>query len=211
MGSASTHRRYGLGGATACLIATILMPAPASASAAATRGASEPYSFQNVKIGGTGLVTGIVYSEAQRDLAYARTDVGGAYRWNGATGQWTPLQDGTGWDHWGYMGVAGIAASPNDGRKVWAAVGMYTNGVDLHNGAVLRSRDRGDTWQTAELPFTLGGNMNGRGMGERLAVDPGNDKLLYLGAPNGNGLVAQQRRRRQLGAGDQLSAHRRRP
>lgn len=166
--------------------ASIATPAPASA--AVPGGAADPYSFRNVKIGGTGLVTGIVYSEAQRDLAYARTDVGGAYRWNGATGQWTPLQDGTSWDHWGYMGVAGIAASPSDGRKVWAAVGMYTNGVYPNNGAVLRSRDRGDTWQTAELPFTLGGNMNGRGMGERLAVDPANDKLLYLGAPAGNGL-----------------------
>jgi xyloglucan-specific exo-beta-1,4-glucanase len=129
-----------------------------------------------------------VFSQAQKDLAYARTDVGGMYRWNGATGAWTPLLDWVSWDHWGYMGVAGIAASPSDANKVWAAVGMYTNGVDPNNAAVLRSHDRGNTWQTTVLPFTLGGNMNGRGMGERLAVDPVNDKVLYLGAPSGNGL-----------------------
>lgn len=170
------------------MAAGLVLAAPGSPPPAAERVAPGPYTFQNVSIGGTGLVTGIVYSEAQRDLAYARTDIGGAYRWNGATGRWTPLQDSTGWDHWGYMGVAGIAASPADGRKVWAAVGMYTNGVDPHPGAILRSQDRGDTWQTAELPFTLGGNMNGRGMGERLAADPVNDQVLYLGAPAGNGL-----------------------
>jgi photosystem II stability/assembly factor-like uncharacterized protein len=65
---------------------------------------------------------------------------------------------------------------------------MYTNGVDPNNGAVLRSHDRGATWRTAVLPFTLGGNMNGRGMGERLAVDPNDDRVLYLGAPGGHGL-----------------------
>jgi photosystem II stability/assembly factor-like uncharacterized protein len=38
------------------------------------------------------------------------------------------------------------------------------------------------------LPFKLGGNMPGRGMGERLVVDPNNNAILYLGAPSGNGL-----------------------
>ena len=176
-------------GRAALVMAVLVASLPISGPAYAAKPiATDPYTFQNVKIGGTGLVTGIVFSEAQRDLAYARTDVGGAYRWNGVTGQWTPLQDSTGWDHWGYMGVAAIAPSPTDGRKVWAAVGMYTNGVDPHHGAVLRSRDRGATWQTAELPFTLGGNMDGRTMGERLAVDPVDDNVLYLGAPTGNGL-----------------------
>src|SRR5690606_15418632 len=57
-----------------------------------------------------------------------------------------------------------------------------------NNGAVLRSTDRGETWRVSELPFKLGGNMPGRGMGERLAVDPNRNSILYLGAPNGNGL-----------------------
>ncbi|MFI9643231.1 xyloglucanase [Micromonospora sp. NPDC051925] len=160
----------------------------AATAAGVSPPASARYSFTNVKIGGTGFVSGIVFSQARKNLAYARTDVGGMYRWNGATGTWKPLLDWVGWDHWGYMGVASVAASPSDADRVWAAVGMYTNGVDPHNGAILRSRDRGDSWQTTELPFTLGGNMSGRGMGERLAVDPADDKVLYLGAPSGNGL-----------------------
>ncbi|MER6800340.1 WD40/YVTN/BNR-like repeat-containing protein, partial [Amycolatopsis mediterranei] len=44
------------------------------------------------------------------------------------------------------------------------------------------------TWQAAALPFKLGGNMPGRGMGERLAIDPNRNSVLYLGAPSGNGL-----------------------
>src|SRR5690606_5050456 len=45
-----------------------------------------------------------------------------------------------------------------------------------------------DTWQVTELPFKLGGNMPGRGMGERLAVDPNKNSILYFGAPSGQGL-----------------------
>lgn len=186
----SSDRRLGisrravlLGAAALGASMDVALSRPAEAAAASDR-----YSFKSVRIGGTGFVTGIVFSQAQKDLAYARTDVGGMYRWNGATGVWTPLLDWVSWDHWGYMGVASVAASPSDASKVWAAVGMYTNGVDPNNGAVLRSCDMGRTWQTTVLPFTLGGNMGGRGMGERLAVDPNNDNVLYLGSPSGHGL-----------------------
>ena len=39
-----------------------------------------------------------------------------------------------------------------------------------------------------ELEFKVGGNMPGRGMGERLAVDPANSNIIYFGARSGNGL-----------------------
>ncbi len=52
----------------------------------------------------------------------------------------------------------------------------------------MRSANQGSTWQTTNLPFKLGGNMPGRAMGERLAIDPNRDSTLYLGAPSGNGL-----------------------
>ncbi len=71
---------------------------------------------------------------------------------------------------------------------MYAAVGTYTNDWDPGNGAVLRSADRGATWEKTDLPFKLGGNMPGRGMGERLAIDPHRNSVLYLGAPSGHGL-----------------------
>ncbi|KAK3692309.1 hypothetical protein B0T22DRAFT_446973 [Podospora appendiculata] len=65
---------------------------------------------------------------------------------------------------------------------------MYTNSWDPNNGAIIRSSDKGATWSTTDLPFKVGGNMPGRGMGERLAVDPKNSKIIYFGARSGNGL-----------------------
>jgi len=150
--------------------------------------ASPAYTWRNVQVGGGGFVPGIVFSPAAKDLIYARTDIGGAYRWNQSSQSWTPLLDWVGADNWGWNGVVSIAPDPVDANKVYAAVGMYTNDWDPNNGAILRSGDRGATWQASKLPFKLGGNMPGRGMGERLAVDPNRTSTLYLAAPSGKGL-----------------------
>jgi xyloglucan-specific exo-beta-1,4-glucanase len=81
-----------------------------------------------------------------------------------------------------------MALDTQDPNKVYAAVGMYTNSWDPNNGAIVRSSDKGNTWATTVLPFKVGGNMPGRGMGERLAVDPRNSSIIYFGARSGNGL-----------------------
>ncbi|MFI2436969.1 cellulose binding domain-containing protein [Streptomyces sp. NPDC018693] len=150
--------------------------------------AAEAYTWKNARIDGGGFVPGIVFNRKERNLAYARTDIGGAYRWQESSKTWTPLLDSVGWDDWGHTGVASLASDPVDPNKVYAAVGTYTNSWDPGNGAVMRSSDRGASWQRTDLPFKLGGNMPGRGMGERLAVDPNRNSVLYLGAPSGKGL-----------------------
>ncbi|GAA3986647.1 cellulose binding domain-containing protein [Streptomyces plumbiresistens] len=150
--------------------------------------AADTYTWKNARVDGGGFVPGIVFNRTEKDLAYARTDIGGAYRWQESTKTWTPLLDSVGWDNWGHTGVASLASDSVDPDKVYAAVGTYTNSWDPGNGAVLRSSDRGASWQKTDLPFKLGGNMPGRGMGERLAVDPNRNSVLYLGAPSGKGL-----------------------
>ena len=150
--------------------------------------AADTYTWHNARIDGGGFVPGIVFNRKEKNLAYARTDIGGAYRWQESTKTWTPLLDSVGWDEWGHTGVVSLASDSVDPDKVYAAVGTYTNSWDPTNGAVLRSADRGGSWQKTDLPFKLGGNMPGRGMGERLAVDPHKDSVLYLGAPSGKGL-----------------------
>ncbi|MCT9006614.1 cellulose binding domain-containing protein [Streptomyces sp. NPDC054766] len=150
--------------------------------------AADTYTWKNARIDGGGFVPGIVFNRTEKNLAYARTDIGGAYRWVQASKSWTPLLDSVGWDEWGHSGVVSLASDSVDPNKVYAAVGTYTNSWDPTNGAVLRSADRGASWQKADLPFKLGGNMPGRGMGERLAVDPNKNSVLYLGAPSGKGL-----------------------
>ncbi|GAB2896364.1 xyloglucanase [Streptomyces deserti] len=150
--------------------------------------AADTYTWKNARIDGGGFVPGIVFNRSEKNLAYARTDIGGAYRWQESTKTWTPLLDHIGWDDWGHTGVVALASDSVDPNKVYAAVGTYTNSWDPKNGAVLRSSDRGASWQKTDLPFKLGGNMPGRGMGERLAVDPNRNSVLYLGAPSGKGL-----------------------
>jgi hypothetical protein len=162
-------------------------PALASDSPKATL-AAESYTWKNARIDGGGFVPGIVFNRKEKNLAYARTDIGGAYRWQESSRTWTPLLDSVGWTDWGHTGVVSLASDSVDPNKVYAAVGTYTNSWDPGNGAVLRSADRGASWHRTDLPFKLGGNMPGRGMGERLAVDPHKNSVLYLGAPSGKGL-----------------------
>ncbi|MFE5394630.1 cellulose binding domain-containing protein [Streptomyces sp. NPDC056568] len=163
-------------------------PAALAAEAPRAAVAADTYTWKNARIDGGGFVPGIVFSRTEKDLAYARTDIGGAYRWQEASKTWTPLLDHVGWDDWGHTGVVSVASDAVDPDRVYAAVGTYTNDWDPGNGAVLRSADRGASWEKTDLPFKLGGNMPGRGMGERLAVDPHDNDVLYLGAPSGNGL-----------------------
>jgi len=103
-----------------------------SMSALASPASAQGYTWKNVQIVGGGFVPGIVYSEAEPGLVYARTDIGGAYRLNRATGRWVPLLDWVDWDRWGYTGVSSLAPDPSNPDVVYAAVGTYTNDWDRH-------------------------------------------------------------------------------
>ncbi|MGI5429779.1 cellulose binding domain-containing protein [Streptomyces sp. CA-179760] len=176
--------------AVLALAAGLLSGAPTALAAdpPSTKLAADTYTWKNARIDGGGFVPGIVFNRSEKNLAYARTDIGGAYRWQESSKTWTPLLDSVGWDDWGHTGVVSIASDSVDPNRVYAAVGTYTNSWDPKNGAVMRSSDRGASWQKTNLPFKLGGNMPGRGMGERLAIDPNRSSVLYLGAPSGKGL-----------------------
>lgn len=138
-----------------------------------------PYTWRPVAIGGGGFVDGIVFQPAVPGLAYARTDMGGAYRRDTATGPWQPLLDWLPLADVNLMGVESLAIDPNNPDALYLACGTYTNPA-VPNGAVLRSMDRGRSFQRTDLPFKLGGNEGGRGNGERLAVDPNDGRVLYL-------------------------------
>jgi hypothetical protein len=141
-------------------------------------------SWNNVAIGGGGFVSGIVFSPAQSGLVYARTDVGGFYRWTDGAARWTPLTDAFPASEGNYLGGESIAPDPVDPNVVYAAAGMYLTSGD---GVILRSTDQGSTWAINTIGVAMGGNATGRGMGERLAVDPNNTAILFFGSRN-NGL-----------------------
>ncbi|MFF0269969.1 carbohydrate-binding protein [Kribbella sp. NPDC004536] len=157
--------------------------AAGAGNAAATSSAGR-YRWRNVEIVGGGFVTGIVHHPAKRGLVYVRTDIGGAARYDGWTRRWVQLLHWIGWDEWNWTGVESLALDPKDPRRLYLAVGTYTNEWSPINGAILRSCDEGRTFERTDLPFKLGGNEPGRSMGERLVVDPRDGRVLYLGTRN---------------------------
>lgn len=178
--------------ASAGLVTGLAAVAAQVTAAPAVAQETDPYEWTNVEIVGGGFVPNIIFNESEANLIYARTDIGGVYRWDQGGQEWIPLTDWVGWDHWGWLGADGLATDPVDPDRLYVAAGMYTNEWDPNQGAVLRSFDRGETWDVTPLPFKLGGNMPGRGMGERIAVDPNDNDVIYLGARNGKGLWRSQ-------------------
>ena len=137
---------------------------------------SIPYHWRNVTVGAGGFAPNILFSRAERGLAYLRTDMGGAYRWDERLRRWIPLQDANPISS--YMGIESLAPDPLDPNVVYLAAGMCF----ACEAAILRSADRGATWRVVPVPFKMGGNEDGRGLGERLAIDPNRTSTLLFGS-----------------------------
>jgi len=135
--------------------------------------------WTNVKIGGDGYVPGLVFHPNTPDLLYARTDIGGAYRWNKGTSSWVAMTDGFGVTEGNYVGAESIALDPNNDYRVYMSTGQYIAGG---NGRLYISSDRGDSWTHVELPFPVGSNNQGRAIGERMMVDPNLPSTLFYGS-----------------------------
>jgi len=140
----------------------------------------EPYTWKSVQIVGGGFVDGVIYHPMAPGVRYARTDMGGAYRWDTGTNRWQPILDWVSYRDLNLMGVESIAVDPADPKRVYLACGTYTN-ARTPDGAILRSDDGGRTFARTDVPFKFGGNEDGRGNGERLDVDPRDGRVLYLG------------------------------
>lgn len=173
-------RRAVLAGTAAAAALTTVPLLQGRADAAEVTSATPSYRWRNAAIGGTGFVTGVLFHPSVRGLAYARTDIGGAYRWDDRAARWTPLTDQLGWDDWNLLGVEALAVDPAHPDRLYLALGTYAQSW-AGNGAVLRSEDRGATWTRADLTVKLGANEDGRGAGERLLVDPRDSDTLWLG------------------------------
>ncbi len=143
---------------------------------------AEDYNWNSLAIGGGGFVSAIIPSKTEQNLVYARTDVGGAYRWDASSGTWIALNDWTSEDDVGYLGVESLALDPNNPGRLYMLVGIeYFSGGRT---AILRSDDYGNTFAITDVTsqFRAHGNGMGRQTGEKLAVDPHNSNILYCGS-----------------------------
>ena len=68
--------------------------------------------------GGGGFIPGIVFNPSQKGLAYARTDIGGAYKLN-PDDTWSPLLDFADDARWNYWGVDALATDPVDPNRLY--------------------------------------------------------------------------------------------
>lgn len=134
---------------------------------------AQSYQWRRLPQGDLGFTPGLVANANSGDV-FTRADVGGAYRWDETKGEWRPLLDGFDMEKSQYYYVESIATDRLNPNNLYVFAGNGT-------GRILKSTDKGGTW--AELPFTQSalGNGDWRWAGERLAVDPNNSQILYVG------------------------------
>ncbi|MBI4882707.1 MAG: hypothetical protein HY826_01480 [Actinobacteria bacterium] len=147
------------------------------------------YIWQTMPVGAGGFVTGIVASDGPGGEIYARTDVGGAYRWEPTDERWQQLLDATSVPDVGpgdVHSVDSIAVAPSLGSRVYLALGNDNNpgvdGVLAATGRILVSDDGGSTWRTPARRWFISGNQRFRIGSERLAVNPANPDHVLFGS-----------------------------
>ena len=86
------------------------------------------WEFNQVAMGGGGFVSG-VFATSQNGLYYARTDVGGAYRYNSDSEKWESISYGISEDDQGFLGIAALAFGEKAPNRVYMIAGTsYLSG-----------------------------------------------------------------------------------
>ena len=153
------------------ILTVALLLAPAQA---------ENYNWGNVRFDGGGFVSAVIFHPKAENLLYARTDVGGIYRFDFTNKVWIPLMDWISENDKGLYGTEAFALDPTDPKRIYvlAGTGYFSQG----RTAVLRSEDYGATWDTSYVEMLAHGNGMGRQTGEKLAVDPNKPNIIFCGS-----------------------------
>lgn len=133
-------------------------------------------SWKPLKLGGGGWITGI--DIAPNGTMVARTDTFGAYIWNAGTSQWDQLCTAISIES--VAGAYEIRVAPSDTTRLYM----------LNQGYFFSSSDSGLNWTRrtnfAQMPAADGNaNDTHRYWGPKMAVDPNNADIVYVGTPHG--------------------------
>ena len=152
----------------------------ATLAALASTASAEKYDWGNVRFDGGGFVSAVIFHPKAKNLLYARTDVGGIYRFDFEKKTWIPLMDFISENDKGLYGTEAFALDPTDPKRIYvlAGTGYFSKG----RTAVLRSEDYGATWDTSYVEMLAHGNGMGRQTGEKLAVDPNKPNIIFCGS-----------------------------
>lgn len=129
-------------------------------------------------IAGGGFVSGIVTG---KNVMYARTDVGGAYKYNYDTGNWDQILDDLNDAERGFLSVDAMCIDPTDDDTIYLLCGCaYFSDAKTE---IFRSRDGGETFDRIDVTDMIQVHANGAGRqcGEAIAVDPDNPNIIYCG------------------------------
>ncbi|GAA0871849.1 hypothetical protein GCM10009117_09950 [Gangjinia marincola] len=136
--------------------------------------------WKQLKTGAGGWITGMDIHPSGSPL-YARSDVAGAFRYNEDSQDWTQVvtafsMPSSEIDVQKYGGVLSIVSAPGNPNIAYMAF----------EEAVFRSTNQGTTWEKTNLPaIDLNANDDTSKLsGERLAVDPLDANVVYLGSIN---------------------------
>ena len=161
--------------------------------------ASDFFAFNPVNIGGGGFIQEVVYSEAERDVRFAISDVGGAFRWDaagpggltGEPGRWEQMvrTEAFGFDQLPgsntSYGVEALATHPTDPDVVLLSYGGLATGAQRDAatpGNVYRSDDGGRTFTAGNLAVDISAGDTFDKFSKRLAFDPLNAEVVYYGS-----------------------------
>ena len=166
--------------ALAALVCTSVMPSFNSGAPvkAETTDISSQMTWGTLKIGGGGFVSGIVTGQK---AMYARTDVGGAYRYNYKTASWDQLFDFITEDDRGLLSVDAMAIDPTDDDTAYFLCGCAY--FSSEKTVIFKTTDGGKTFTEIDVTdmIQVHGNGNGRQTGEAIAVDPDDPNTIYCG------------------------------
>ena len=150
----------------------------ASLHASAADSIESSMDWDTLNIAGGGFVSGIITGD---DQMYARTDVGGAYRYDYEQKKWVQLLGFLTEADRGFLSVDAMCVDPNDDDTLYLLCGCaYFSGART---AIFRSHDAGETFEEIDVTdlIQVHGNGYGRQCGEAIAVDPDNPDIIYCG------------------------------
>lgn len=138
------------------------------------------YTYKNLPIPGGGYATGFIFHPNRKDMLYLRTDIGGSYRYDFENDKWVSLTESVNMFDLSETYPLALAVDEKNPERLLIASGVDAKGKSAVKGKLSISENKGKTFIHKEMPCYVHGNLNGRGTGFRLIMDPANEKGIYF-------------------------------
>lgn len=151
---------------------------------------AQTYTWNQVRIGGSGSLPSFVAHPKVPDLYFITTDVGTPYRWNKNLQKWEHLMlfKKIPVNYWNWevnQRCGSLGVDPNDatGNILYATVensaGPGPGKGSSSVGTIMKSTDRGDSWTDLHVPIVVHPNST-QNYGDRIQVDPSNSNNVWV-------------------------------